>query len=121
MSSDLHIHTTASDGQYAPEKILSMARQAGLRYIAITDHDNVDGLRNLYEAGMLPGHGMRVIPGIEFSAQNTEHEVHILGYDIDIYDKNLSDSLNDIVEARWTRFSKMVENLRGMALRKQMY
>lgn len=114
MSSDLHIHTTASDGQYAPEKILSMARQAGLRYIAITDHDNVDGLRNLYEAGMLPGHGMRVIPGIEFSAQNTEHEVHILGYDIDIYDKNLSDSLNDIVEARWTRFSKMVENLRGL-------
>ena len=97
MSSDLQIHTAASDGQYAPEKILSMARQAGLRYISITDHDNVDGLRNLYEAGMLPGHGMRVIPRIEFSAQNTAHELHILGYDIDIFDKYLLDSLNHIV------------------------
>jgi predicted metal-dependent phosphoesterase TrpH len=114
MSSDLHIHTTFSDGQFTPEKIVEEAKKAGLRYIAITDHDTVGGISHLYETGIYPARGIRIIPGIEFSAHDPAREVHILGYDIDIFHRGLMDKLNDIVEARWTRFSEMIVKLNGL-------
>ena len=45
MPSDLHIHTTFSDGRNTPEEIMEAAKAAGLRYISITDHDSVEGVR----------------------------------------------------------------------------
>lgn len=47
MPSDLHTHTTFSDGKLTPEELISAARQAGLSYLAITDHDTVDGVAHL--------------------------------------------------------------------------
>lgn len=114
MSSDLHMHTSCSDGLLTPEELVEAAKKAGLSYISITDHDTVDGLCQLYEAGLYPQKGIRIIPGIEFSAHHDNSEIHILGYNIDIYNKELRDRLNDIVEARWTRFSTMVEKLQGL-------
>ena len=49
MSSDLHTHTSCSDGLLAPEELVEAAKEAGLSYIAITDHDTVAGLHQLYE------------------------------------------------------------------------
>ncbi|MGM9539073.1 PHP domain-containing protein [Anaerovibrio sp.] len=114
MSSDLHMHTSCSDGLLAPEELVEAAREAGLSYIAITDHDTVAGLCHLYEHGLYPQPGIRIIPGIELSAHHEVSEIHILGYNIDIYNKELADRLNDVVEARWTRFSTMVEKLQGL-------
>ena len=108
MPSDLHIHTTFSDGQLTPEEVVTAAKAAGLSYIAITDHDNVDGIRHLYEQGLYPGKGIRIIPGIEFSSLAEGHDVHILGYNINIYHQGLLDRLNDVVEGRWARFSKIL-------------
>ena len=114
MSSDLHTHTSCSDGLLAPEELVEAAKEAGLSYIAITDHDTVAGLHQLYEQGLYPQPGIRIIPGIEFSAHHETSEIHILGYNIDIYNKELGDRLNDVVEGRWTRFSTMVEKLQGL-------
>lgn len=114
MSSDLHTHTRCSDGLLNPEELIEAAKAAGLNYIAITDHDTVNGICQLYEAGLYPAKGIKIIPGIEFSAHHETQEIHILGYNIDIYDKNLTDRLNDVVEGRWTRFSNMVEKLKGL-------
>ena len=41
---DLHTHTTASDGQYSPAELVELARDAGLKYVAVTDHDTLRGL-----------------------------------------------------------------------------
>ena len=41
---DLHVHTTASDGQYSPSQIIKMAADLKINTIAITDHDTVAGL-----------------------------------------------------------------------------
>ena len=67
MASDLHMHTTCSDGVYSPEELVEAAKAAGLNYIAITDHDTVDGVAQLYEAGLYPQKGIKIIPGIEFT------------------------------------------------------
>lgn len=111
MPSDLHTHTNVSDGVLTPEELLEAAKKAGLTYLAITDHDTVDGIIQLYESGLYPTRGLHVIPGIEFSAHHASHDIHILGYNIDPYNRALQDKLNDVVEARWLRFSKMVEKL----------
>lgn len=111
MSSDLHTHTNFSDGSYSPEELLTAAKNLGLVYLAITDHDTVDGVKYLYENGLYPGKGIKIITGVEFSARNPEHDVHIVGYNIDIYNGALSEMINDIAEARWTRFSEIIKNL----------
>ena len=111
MASDLHTHTSFSDGSLTPEELLDKAKSIGLKYLAITDHDTVDGVKHLYENGIYPDKNLKIIFGIEFSALNPDHEVHIVGYNIDIYNGALSDMINDVMEARWTRFSEIVKNL----------
>ena len=111
MPSDLHTHTIFSDGSYSPEELVAMAKSIGLVYFAITDHDTVDGVKYLYENGIYPDRGIKIIPGVEFSANKSEHDIHIVGYNIDIYNGALSDMINEISEARWTRFSEMIKNL----------
>ena len=97
-----------------PEELVQAAKEAGLNFIAITDHDTVDGLCQLYETGLYPNAGIKIIPGIEFSAHHDTSEIHILGYNVDIYNRELVERLNDVVEARWTRFSTMVEKLQNL-------
>lgn len=114
MPSDLHMHTSFSDGRLSPEELVAAAKAAGLNYIAITDHDTVEGIAELYENGHYPCRGIHIIPGIEFSAHHPTREIHILGFHVDIYYRELADKLNDVTEARWTRFSEMVEKLQGL-------
>ena len=114
MPSDLHIHSTFSDGKDTPEEIVEAAKSAGLRYIAITDHDTVEGVTELYESGHYSSGSLHIIPGVGFSTGDAQHEVHILGYNIDIYDAGLQEKLEEISEARWTRFTEIVELLRGL-------
>ncbi len=113
MPSDLHTHTIFSDGSYSPEELVAAAKNIGLVYFAITDHDTVDGVKYLYENGLYPDKGIKIITGVEFSANNSDHDIHIVGYNIDIYNGALTDMINEISEARWARFSEIVQNLRN--------
>ena len=78
---DLHLHTTASDGLLEPAALVERAAAAGLRTIAVTDHDTVGGIAAAREAGA--GFGVRVIPGIEITAVEDGRDLHILGYFLD--------------------------------------
>ena len=113
MPSDLHTHTIFSDGSYSPEELVAAAKNIGLNYFSITDHDTVDGVKYLYENGLYPDKGIKIIPGVEFSANNSEHDIHLVGYNIDIYNGALSDLINEISEARWARFSEIIQNLQN--------
>ncbi len=77
---DLHTHSTASDGQYAPAELVALAKERGIEVLALTDHDTTDGLAEAHAAGETLG--VRVIPGIELSAREY-HTFHILGYAFD--------------------------------------
>lgn len=76
---DLHTHSTASDGQYAPSELVGLARARGLEVLAVTDHDTLDGIAEAVRAGK--EFGVRVLPGIELSAREY-HTFHILGYGV---------------------------------------
>ena len=50
MNADLHMHSTASDGQFAPEDVVRLAAEAGTQLLALTDHDTADGVSRAGEA-----------------------------------------------------------------------
>jgi len=89
---DLHVHTTASDGQYTPSQIVQKAAEKNLKAIAITDHDTVAGLEEAKTAGKALG--VTVVPGIELNITFPTGEFHLLGLGI----KTPSPTLNNIVE-----------------------
>ena len=111
MAGDLHTHTNFSDGSYSPEELVTAAKKIGLHYLGITDHDTVDGVRHLYENGLYPGRGVNIIPGVELSANHPERDIHIVGYNIDIYNEALLEMIDKIIEARWERFSEIIRIL----------
>lgn len=74
---DLHTHSTASDGQYAPAELAELVKNRGAKTWALTDHDSVDGVEEAKAAGRALG--LRVIQGVELSADDYLN-LHILGY-----------------------------------------
>jgi len=74
---DLHTHSTASDGQYAPEELVRLAKGRGIDVLALTDHDTLDGAEAAVKAG--EALGLRVLRGVELGAAEYEN-LHILGY-----------------------------------------
>lgn len=84
---DLHIHTTASDGTWTPRELIKEAQLANLGAIAITDHDSIS---NVAEAQVLAqAAGIKYIPGTELNSTKAGLNFHVLGYGIDISNKNL--------------------------------
>ncbi|HHX75308.1 MAG TPA: PHP domain-containing protein [Firmicutes bacterium] len=109
---DLHVHTTASDGLLAPEEVVRLAVENKLQAVAVCDHDTTGGLEAALNAG--GQYGISVIPGIEFSTEYREKEIHILGYGFDYtYDK-LQALCWKINAGRSLRMEKMVQKLRQL-------
>lgn len=106
---DLHVHTTASDGTYLPAEIVRMAILSGLRAIAITDHDSLNGVPEALAAA--DGTDLTVIAGVEMSTDVKDGEVHILGYFLDPADQNLQGLLTTLRNSRTERARRMTENL----------
>ena len=73
---DLHTHSTFSDGTLTPSRLLAAAHSAGLRAIALTDHNTVAGLPAFLEAA--GEYSVEAIPGAEFSTDYRGTELHIL-------------------------------------------
>ena len=110
MSSDLHTHSTVSDGLLSPAELVHEAAAAGITYFAITDHDSTDGLAEAQQAAaQYPG--LTLIPGIELSTDIPEGEAHILGYLLDIENPELQATLASFRDDRLGRAMQMVENL----------
>ncbi len=115
MRADLHIHTTASDGRFSPEEIVSLAAEASLNVVAITDHDTVEGLpAAMSSARSFPA--MIVIPGIEVSTASAYGEVHVLGYFLEYNNGKLGNVLKQSQVSRRERAEKMVARLRGLGM-----
>ena len=64
---DLHTHTLRSDGVLEPAELVRAAAAAGIRTLAITDHDTLGGYRELAAAGAVPA-STELIPGVEINA-----------------------------------------------------
>ena len=112
---DLHLHTLASDGRLSPTELVKLAVRQGLNTVAITDHDTTEGLAEAFEAAKdFPG--LRIIPGIELSADVPGDEVHVLGYFINPDDSELQSELQRFRAGRVDRAKTMVEKLAQLGI-----
>ena len=118
MAVDLHIHTNVSDGIYAPEEVVQQALSLCLEAIAITDHDNIDGIDRAKKAAA--GKNIEIIPGIELSAEYKRRDVHILGYYIEPTHSELLNQLSIIRNARKERIAKIIEKLFKLGVKLDM-
>ncbi|MCR5751672.1 MAG: PHP domain-containing protein [Kiritimatiellae bacterium] len=109
---DLHVHSTASDGTFPPIDILRTARGRHFSAIALTDHDNCDGIDEFMGGdGDCPP--LR-IPGIELSIEPGDgfDRFHLLGLGVDHENAALKRFLANILEGRNARNAKIIDNFR---------
>lgn len=95
---DLHIHTTASDGELNCQGIILEAMKNNVTKLAITDHDTVQNVRECIKEGNR--NGILVIPGIEISAKYKPGQMHILGLGIDIDNKEFNTVMESLKKSR---------------------
>jgi 3',5'-nucleoside bisphosphate phosphatase len=117
---DLHIHSTASDGTLTPSEILTLAETLHLGAISLTDHDAIDGNRDILQKGV-PG-SIGFLTGVEISALPPSlfpvfGSFHILGYGINIEDKALNQTLITLQNARKNRNPEIIQKLNALEIK----
>lgn len=117
---DLHCHSTASDGTIPPERLASMAREEGVTWLALTDHDTLSGIEAFLEGGA--GLDMTLVPGVELSVDLEGKRLHLLGLG---FQPETAGAIQDLLEkARRWRLDRNAEMLQrfhrlGIDMQKQ--
>ncbi len=106
---DLHCHSNISDGTLSPTELVERAAERGVKVLALTDHDDMDGLG---EAESVAKHnGMTFIKGVEISVSWRTHTLHIVGLGIDPTYFPLQQGLKQVRSGRGERAQKMSDEL----------
>jgi len=78
---DLHCHSIVSDGALAPAVLAARAKANGVDVWALTDHDELGGIREAREAAHTLG--LKHVSGVEISVTWAGKTVHIVGLKVD--------------------------------------
>jgi len=114
MDVDLHCHSTASDGALAPAVVVARAFERGVRLLALTDHDTLDGLD---EAGVAAqALGMQLVNGIELSCTWGGATIHVLGYAFNRDAPALQQAIAELHEGRWLRAAEISKRLEAKGM-----
>ena len=106
---DLHCHSTASDGLLPAAEVARRAFANGVELLALTDHDNLDGLAAA--RAVADEVGMGLVNGVEISIEWGGLQVHILGLNFAADDQALNDGLAAIRSGRISRAQRMAAEL----------
>ena len=107
---DFHMHSIYSDGVKSPEELLCHALDCNLSMMALTDHDEIDGIKALRTAQeqLDPEKTIKFINGCEFSADYKDKSIHILGYRFDETNKELRDFIEYFKSKREERIDEII-------------
>ena len=103
---DFHIHTNESDGSWDSEEAVINIKKAGVKYCAISDHDSISNVK-LAEY-IAKQEGINLIRATEICSKSYDKEVHILGYDIDIDDIDLTYTMTRTKRVRQNRDTRII-------------
>jgi len=106
---DLHTHSSVSDGTETPAELIAAAAAAGLRAVALTDHDSTAGWAEAFAAAR--GTGLTVVPGMELSTNYGPASVHMLAYLFDPADPSIVAETAKIRDGRLHRAERIVERI----------
>ena len=107
---DLHSHSTASDGSLRPSELVRLAKLRNIDVLALTDHDNIDGIREArLEAAKVD---LQLIAGAEISVSwGRSNTIHIVGLNLDIDNPILLNGLQRLCEFRQWRSEEIARRL----------
>ena len=104
---DFHTHSHFSDGEHSPKHLAKIASAAGIKQLALTDHDCVDGLAELKSNSL----GLEIINGVEISTSWQDTEIHVLGLLIDPDHKAIQELLKNQQSLRRERIKTIHQKL----------
>ncbi|WP_409520970.1 RNase RNM [Pantoea sp.] len=108
---DLHSHTRASDGLLSPAALVQRAVEMRVGVLAITDHDSVAGVAEAQQTVIDQNLPISVLAGAELSTLWENHEIHIVGLNIDIDHPAMVTFLAGQLTCRQTRAAEIGERL----------
>ena len=116
---DLHVHSRYSDGLFSPEELAARAVRAGIRQMALCDHDTLEGIQPMKRAAaasLLPGgERMRFFSSLELSTG--DGSTHVLGYGAGGEHPGLNGALEVMRQNRLTRMEEMLNRLEALDVR----
>lgn len=92
---DLHTHSIHSDGSNSPQELFDQALKANIANIALTDHDDIEGTKEMIK---LNTPQINIYSGIELTIKYKQGRMHLLGYNFDVDDVELNKVLKEIKE-----------------------
>lgn len=108
---DLHSHTQASDGLLSPEELVHRAVEMRVGTLAITDHDSTSAIPAARAEILRAGLDLTLINGVEISTLWENHEIHIVGLNIDIEHPAMVTLLEEQKARRQARAMQIGERL----------
>lgn len=110
-SYDLHCHSLASDGAWTPRQVVDTAYERGVRVLALTDHDTLDGLPEASSAAsQYPD--LEFVPGTELSCLWNGRVIHVVGLGFDVDYSGWPDYLQMLADLRIKRAKRIAGKLR---------
>lgn len=110
---DLHCHSNYSDGELSPYQIIRLAIEKRIGVLSITDHDTIEGIKNVDRSdSLILDSGIKIINGIELSAKAKTGRMHILGYDIDINNINLNNKMSELKDNSINSLLSIMEQIK---------
>ena len=111
---DLHVHTTASDGQYSPTEIIEKAASKNISVMAITDHDTAAGIDEATKAAKK--NNITLIPGTELNISFPTGEFHLLGLGFTHISPSLQAIFDKLIQDRNNRNYQIIEKMKSAGI-----
>ena len=115
VNADLHCHSNVSDGTLEPEALAQRAKANGVELWALTDHDEVGGLRRARDTALAIG--LPYLTGAEVSVTFAGQTVHVVGLGFDVDDPDLIAGLAATRHGREQRAREMAGQLAKVGIK----
>lgn len=107
---DLHLHSNNSEGALSCRELITKAKKNGIRALALTDHDGVDGVEEMVSLGKK--NKIKVITGVEIYTKYKNKDLHLLGYGFDLTDSKLNSALKKLQQKHLINIDNSLKKLK---------
>jgi predicted metal-dependent phosphoesterase TrpH len=109
--SEIHMHSTFSDGEFSPERLVDIAQKNNVTLLSLTDHDTFEGIHDFLDAAKREH--IEAFPGIEITVKFHGFDIHLLAYfkNYESIDSELLQRVKDMTETREKRMIELIKRI----------
>jgi len=106
---DLHTHSHYTGGKCSPDELCALAKKNDISVLALADHNVIDGISELRQAGKK--YDIHIINGVEIYTRYRNQNLHLLGYNFELGDNKLTQTLNTLQEENLHNVKRSIHSL----------